>query len=242
MTRPASNARVLVTVLTFNEGAKLKDLVSLFPEQRPYDILFVDDGSTDGSADYLENAGETVIRHRSNRGVGAGIRTALGYCREHGYDVIVIMAGNGKMLPEEIPRLLDPILSDRADYVQGSRYMKGGSSPNLPLFRHLAIRAFTLVATILLRHRQTDVTCGFRAYRVALADDPDIDLDQDWLGRYEMEYYLHYKAISRGYRIAEVPVSMVYPESGKDYSKIRPLVGWWSMIRPWIYLSLHIKK
>ncbi len=242
MNRSASDPSVLVAVLTFNEGDKLRDLVALFPDQRPYDLLFVDDGSTDGSADYLERAGETVVRHKGNLGVGVGIRTALGYCREHAYDVIVIMAGNGKMLPEEIPRLLDPILADRADYVQGSRYMKGGSSPNLPLFRHLAIRAFTLVATVLLRHRQTDVTCGFRAYRVSLTNDPEINLDQDWLGRYEMEYYLHYKAISRGYRVTEVPVSMVYPSSGRDYSKIKPFVGWWSMIRPWIFLSLHIKK
>ena len=57
-----------------------------------------------------------------------------------------------------------------------------------------------------------------------------------------MEYYLHYKVIKGGYRLIEVPVSMVYPESGQDYSKIKPFVGWWSMIRPWVFLSLGIKK
>ncbi len=242
MANTPQQLRILTTVLTFNEGEKLKRLVAAFPEQRDYDLLFIDDGSTDGTGDYLKQQGHTVVRHESNLGVGAGIRTALGYCREHDYDVIVVMAGNGKMLPEEIPRLLAPIKVDRADYVQGSRYLEGGESPNLPPFRHYAIKAFTLVASILLGRSQTDVTCGFRAYRVVVVDDPQIDIDQDWLGRYEMEYYLHYKAIKRGWRVVEVPVSMIYPPEGRDYSKIRPFVGWWSMIRPWVYLTLRLKR
>ncbi|HPM37058.1 MAG TPA: glycosyltransferase family 2 protein [candidate division Zixibacteria bacterium] len=237
-----THRRILAAVLTYNEGDRLMQLAARFPRERRYDVLFVDDGSTDGSADYLVKAGFPVIRHGENRGVGAGIRSAVRYCREHGYDVLVIMAGNGKMQPEEIPRLIDPILSGRADYVQGSRYLLGGDSPNLPLGRHLGIKAFTLATSLLLGKRHSDITCGFRAYRLAVVDDPEINIEQDWLGRYEMEYYLHWKAVKRGWRVVEAPVSMVYPESGRDYSKIRPLVGWWSMIRPWIYLTLRLKR
>lgn len=232
----------LVAVLTFNEGEKLRNLLARFPKKRPYELLFVDDGSTDGSADFLVQQGVTVMRHGENRGVGAGIRTAIRFAREHNYEVLVVMAGNGKMLPEEIPRLLEPIIDDRADYVQGSRYLRGGDSPNLPMGRHYGIKAFTLIASLLLGKRHTDITCGFRAYRLAIVDDPDINLDQEWLGRYEMEYYLHWKAVKRGWRVTEAPVSMVYPESGRDYSKIRPFTGWWSMIRPWVFLSLRLKR
>jgi len=57
-----------------------------------------------------------------------------------------------------------------------------------------------------------------------------------------MEYYLHFKAVRRGSRVVEVPVSMVYPEHRKNYSKIKPLTGWWSMLRPWVFLLLRIKK
>jgi dolichol-phosphate mannosyltransferase len=234
--------KILTAVLTFNEGEKLRQLLDRFPKDRPYDLLFVDDGSTDGSGDFLIKRGYTVIRHGENRGVGAGIRTAVKYARENGHEILVIMAGNGKMLPEEILRLLDPILKDQADYVQGSRYLQGGDSPNLPMGRHYGIKAFTLIASILLGKRHTDITCGFRAYRLAVVNDPEINIDQDWLGRYEMEYYLHWKAVKRGWRVTEAPVSMVYPESGRDYSKIRPFTGWWSMIRPWVYLTLRIKK
>ena len=152
------------------------------------------------------------------------------------------MAGNGKMLPGEISRLLDPLVSDHADYVQGSRYLTGGASPNLPLFRKVAIRLFTTIVNVFLGFRGTDVTCGFRAYRLDIFDHPEIDISQDWLQRYELEYYLHYKVVSLKYRVLEVPVSMVYPKEGKNYSKIQPVVGWWSIIRPWIFLVLGLKK
>ena len=236
------NPRVLVAVLTYNEGEKLKRLVGRFPQATDYQVIFVDDGSTDDTARFLESTDFTVIRHAENIGVGAGIRSAAGYGQANGFDVIVIMAANGKMLPEEIPRLLEPIADDQADYVQGSRNLKGGQSPNLPLFRKAAIRLFTMIVNAVLGFKGTDVTCGFRAWRLSLLDDPDIEISQDWLGRYEMEYYLHYKAIKKGYRVVEVPVSMVYPEGGRDYSKIKPFAGWWSMIRPWIFLVLGLKK
>ena len=234
--------RILIAVLTYNEGERLKKLLGRFPNRSDYSLLFVDDGSTDGSYDFLKSSGYNVLRHERNLGVGAGIRTAVNYGREQNCDILVVMAGNGKMLPEEIGRLVEPIVEGRADYVQGSRYLEGGRSSNLPPFRHFAIKVFTVFANIVLGFIGTDITCGFRAYRIALLDDPAIDINQAWLNEYEMEYYFHYKVIKSGYRVVEVPVSMVYPEDGRKYSKIKPFVGWWSMIRPWVFLTLGIKK
>ena len=233
---------ILIAVLTYNEGERLKKLLGRFPNESDYSLLFVDDGSTDGSYDFLKSSGYNVLRHERNLGVGAGIRTAVNYGREQNCDILVVMAGNGKMLPEEIGRLVKPIVEGRADYVQGSRYLEGGRSSNLPPFRHFAIKVFTVFANIVLGFIGTDITCGFRAYRIALLDDPAIDINQAWLNEYEMEYYFHYKVIKSGYRVVEVPVSMVYPEDGRKYSKIKPFVGWWSMIRPWVFLTLGIKK
>jgi dolichol-phosphate mannosyltransferase len=234
--------KILVSVFVYNEREKLKKLLTLFPEQRNYDLLFVDDGSTDGCFGFLQERKETVIRHESNRGIGVGIREAIGYGRDKGYEVIVVMAANGKMLPEEISRLVGPIVEGRADYVQGSRYLAGGRSPNLPLFRRIMIRLFTLIVNIATGYKGSDVTCGFRAYRLVLFDDERFDIAQDWLDRYEMEYYIHYHTLRGGYRVIEAPVSMVYPDEKKNYSKIKPWTGWWSMVRPWIYLYLGLKK
>jgi dolichol-phosphate mannosyltransferase len=146
------------------------------------------------------------------------------------------------MLPEEIPQLLHPILNEDYDYVQGSRYLEGGASPNLPLFRHVGIRLFTRIVNLITGFKGTDVTCGFRAWRLKIVDSPEVNIDQEWLGQYEMEYYLHYNALRGGYRVCEVPVSMVYPPEKRGYSKIKPFTGWWSMIRPWVFLGLGIKK
>lgn len=242
MTTASTPLRILVTILVFNEGEKLAALLSRFPELRSYDLLLVDDGSTDRTPEVIRASGFPTIRHQHNEGVGSGLRDAISHARRTGYDVLVVMAGNGKMDPAEIERLLTPIQEGRADYVQGSRYLDGGSSPNLPTFRHVGIRLFTLLANAILGFRGSDVTCGFRAYRLAILDRPDIDLSQAWLNKYEMEYYIHYKAVRGGVRVCEVPISMVYPAGGGDYSKIRPIVGWWSMLRPWIFLTLGLRK
>jgi dolichol-phosphate mannosyltransferase len=236
------SATTLVAVLTFNEGEKLKRLVASFPEQREYDLLFVDDGSTDDSPAYLARLDYPHIRHEDNQGVGASIRDAIDFARKNDYHLIVVMAGNGKMQAAEIPRLLAPLVDDTADYVQGSRYLEGGQSPNLPFGRRVAIRLFTRIVNLFSRFKGTDITCGFRAYRLDLLDHPEIDISQSWLNRYELEYYLHYKVIKLGYRVAEAPVSMVYPEEKRNYTKIRPFTGWWSMVRPWVFLTLGIKK
>ena len=237
-----SKPEILVSLFVFNEGEKLKRVVASFPEKRDYDLLFVDDGSTDGGYEFLKDGGYSVIRHERNIGIGYGIREAIGYGRENGYQIIVIMAANGKMLPSEIDRLIKPITVDGFDYVQGSRYLPGGKSPNLPLFRRITIRLFTWIVRLFTGYKGSDVTCGFRAYRLSLFDDPRFNLDQTWLDKYEMEYYIHYHVLRGGYRVTDAPVSMVYPKEAKNYSKIKPFVGWWSMIRPWLFLILKLRK
>ena len=124
---------------SLNEGEKLRKLLQQFPEDKKYDILFVNDGSTDSTEQFLKENKCLFISHKSNQGVGAGIRTATDYAQKNEYEVIVIMAGNGKMLPNEIDRLTSPLVTGQADYVQGSRYLAGGTSQHLPLFRNVPL-------------------------------------------------------------------------------------------------------
>jgi dolichol-phosphate mannosyltransferase len=237
-----SKPEILVSVFSFNEGEKLKRLVRSFPEKRKYDILFVDDGSTDGSYEFLKEQDFFRIRHNQNRGIGCGIREAVNYGRENGYKIIVIMAANGKMLAQHIDRMVAPIIERDYDYVQGSRNLSGGESPNLPLFRKVMIGLFTKIVNLFVGYKGTDITCGFRAYKLSPFNNKRFNLDQDWLNRYEMEYYIHYHFLKGGFRLTEAPITMAYPGEKKNYSKIKPFVGWWSMIRPWLFLILKIKK
>ena len=205
--------------------------------------LPVDDGSTDTGPDLLREHDVTMLRNPTRRGIGACLRRVVQYGRENGFDVLVVMAGNNKDDPAEIARLLAPIVDQGADYVQGSRFLPGGASPHLPLFRRVAITLLSLIFRLYSRRPCTDLTNGFRAYRLSLFDDARIDIEQDWLDDYEFEYYVHWKAYTLGYRVAEVPVTKSYPsERGVEYSKVKPFTGWWRMLRPFILLALRIKR
>jgi dolichol-phosphate mannosyltransferase len=231
--------KVAVILPVFNEGAAAADLVDRMPSVVS-ETFVVDDGSTDGGCDLTKRERTTVLRHDRNIGIGAAIRGGLLAARAAGCDVVVVMAGSGKDRPEEIPWLLSKI-DEGYDYVQGSRFAPGGTSVRLPLIRGLLIRGFTVMFRILSGFAGTDVTNGFRAYRVSLLDDPRIQMQQRWLDRYELEYYLHWKFITLGYRVCEVPVSKTYPDRRGNYSKIRPVVDWWRMVRPVLLLALHLR-
>lgn len=255
MTRPAATAEraegeqapypghnVLAFAPVYNEERRVAALAARWSDGLADRFVVVNDGSTDRSADVLREHGIEVI-DQPHRGLGAAVKRAIRFGRDHGYTIMVTMAGNNKDDPAEIPALVRPIIDDGADYVQGSRFLPGGSAPNTPLFRLVAIKLLSLLFSIYCRKRCTDLTNGFRAYRLSLFDDPRINIDQDWLDNYECEYYIHWKAYTLGYRVAEVPVSKTYPaEKGVEYSKIKPITGWWRMLRPFVLLGLRIKK
>lgn len=235
--------KVLVSLFAYNEGDKLRSTLNAFPLDRSYDVLVLDDGSTDGSLDDVEARGFKLIRNQCNEGLGASIKKAFRYALENGYDVIVIMAGNGKDNPEEIERLLEPIADDGCDFVQGSRFLNGGAYGNMPFYRLIATRyVHPLLFSLLSGRRVTESTNGFRAVKTIVLRDARIDWEQAWLDQYELEQYLHFKVVRLGYKRAEVPVSKIYPTNRRGYTKVKPFSGWWSMIKPLVYLATGAKK
>ena len=234
--------RTLVTAACYNEGPKLAEMMTRFPAERPYDLLIIDDGSTDDSANVGEQGGATVLRHAHNQGAGGALKTAFGYALAHGYDIVVAMAGNNKDEPLEIPRLVEPIARGEADLVQGSRFLKGGSHGNMPLYRQLATRVHPLLMSLFVGKQLTESTNGFRAIHRRVLEDPRISWRQEWLDRYELEPYLLFKAIRLGYRHMEVPCTKVYPPKHLGQTKMKPFSGWWSILRPIFLLGLGLRK
>jgi dolichol-phosphate mannosyltransferase len=225
----------------FNERHSIAALVQRVPAVIAETIV-VDDGSDDGGPELARAAGARVISQGRRRGVGAAIRTGIQAARANGHGAVVVLAANGKDDPAEAPRLIDELHAGH-DYVQGSRFhTDGGASVHLPRGRGLMIRGYTLLFRVLSGFPATDVTNGFRAYRLSLLDDPRIRIDQSWLDRYELEYYLQWKAITLGYRVIEVGVSKTYPKGGGNYSKIRRVRDWWSIVKPTLLLWSRLRN
>lgn len=239
-----SQSEGLVIMPNYNQakeiGSVLTRLVKFYPIEN---VVVIDDGSTDGSDSIAESLGYRVIKQNQNLGIGAAIRTGIFEARSRNLKFVTIMSSNGKIRPEDLPFVMGPIMRGEADYTTGSRFLRGGGSPGLPMFRRLTIPIISFFSSLILAKHFTDITCGYRSYKLDLFDYPEVNINQVWLNRYELEYYIHYWACKKNLRIIEVPVLIAYShlEKGRK-SKIKPFVGWWSMMRPFILLTLGFKK
>ncbi|MBV8950000.1 MAG: glycosyltransferase family 2 protein [Actinobacteria bacterium] len=234
--------RVIGLVPVFDEERKIGSVVERVPKDVVDEVVVIDDGSTDGSAAVARSLGATVVPLGRTLGVGAALRAGYEHAVEHGFDIAVVMAGNNKDAPEEIPRLLDPIVEGRADFVQGSRWRNAERNfGEMPRYRKIATRLHPLLFSAVARRRITDSTNGFRAVKVAVLRDPRIDLTPSWLDGYELEPYLFLRVIRLGYPVAEVPVTKVYPPKQLGQTKMRPVVDWWSILRPLFYAATGMR-
>ena len=234
---------IIAIVPVFNEAAKIGEVVRRMPREIVDEVLVVDDGSTDDSAKEARSSGARVISMGATLGVGAALQTGYDYAIKHGYNVTVTVAGNNKDAPEEIPLLLDPIAEDRADFVQGSRFLKHGARFGaMPVYRRIATRLHPLLFSLVARHWVTESTNGFRAVRTRILADPQLDLSQPWLREYELEPYLYLRCIQLGYRTVEVPVTKIYPPRHLGQTKMKSFSSWWSILRPLVYVGFGLRK
>lgn len=233
---------IIAMAPALNEGHRIGEVVRRTPRSVVDDVLVIDDGSSDDTAAAARNQGALVISMGRIVGVGAALRAGYRYALAEGYDVVVVMAGNNKDSPEEVPLLLEPIADGRAVFVQGSRFLKQVADfGHMPLYRRLATRLHPLLFSLVSGRRVSESTNGFRAVHRRVLEDPRLNLDQDWLDGYELEPYLYLRAIRMGYATAEVPVSKVYPPKHLGQTRMRPIIDWWSILRPLVYVGLGIK-
>ena len=234
---------VIAIAPALDEERKIGEVVSRTPRPLVDEVLVVDDGSTDATAQVAAAHGARVLRLPETVGVGAALRAGYAEALARGYAVAVVMAGNNKDAPEEIPRLLDPIADGRADFVQGSRFLAPDRNfGDMPRYRRAAVRLHPLLFSLVARRRVTESTNGFRAVHRRVLEDPRIDLDQRWLDEYELEPYLYLRAIRLGWRTLEVPVTKRYPPRALGQTKMKPVLGWWSILRPLVYLGLGLRR
>lgn len=237
------NRRIVVIIPAYNEEPKVTKVLERVPRDVVDEVLVVDDGSTDGTAAIARQRGASVISLGKVFGVGFAIRRGYEEAARRGFDVAVTVAGNNKDSPEEIPNLLDPICDEDCDFVIGSRFLQGGGyGGDMQLYRRYATRLHPWLLGLVCRRRITESTNGFRALKVSVLQDRRINLYQFWLEHYELEVYLLIKLMKLGYRVKEVPCTKIYPAKALGRTKMRPIVDWWSILRPIFLVGLGFRK
>jgi glycosyltransferase involved in cell wall biosynthesis len=166
MAHGAASSTVMVGIPCYNEEIAIGSIV-LRASQYADQVVVVDDGSTDKTAEVARFAGALVIVHDVNVGKGAALRDLFQCATQAGFDIIVIIDGDGQHNPDDIPKLVGPLLRGEADVVNGSRYLNGeaGGTPRYRRFGQVVLDKFVhfgLNSDVVI----TDTQSGFRAFSI----------------------------------------------------------------------------
>jgi len=226
---------ILIIIPAYNEEDTVADVISqIIAEQPAIDILVVNDGSSDRTSRVVKEAGVRLIEHTFNMGVGAAVQTGFKYAVRHGYSVAVQVDGDGQHLASELHKIIEPVLSGKADVVVGSRFM-GHGDYKASVVRGVGIGFFASVVSMIIGRPITDPSSGFRATgRQAMWFLSDI-YPEDY-PEVEALVLLHKK----GFTIDEVPVTMAPRKGGK--SSITTSRGIYYMVKVFLAILVDLLK
>ena len=221
----------VVLIPIINEGERIiKELKRAYRANVPNyaDIVICDGGSTDGCVDetLLKKLKVNSLLVKQDVGKqGAQLRMGIWWALERGYRGIITIDGNNKDSIEDVPKFIDK-LRQGYDFVQGSRYIKGGRAINTPAIRNLAVRIIHApVISLTARYKFTDTTNAYRAYSIKYLKDERVAPLRDIFMEYELLAYLSVRASQLGYKVCEIPVTRAYPPKGKTPTKITHVKG-----------------
>lgn len=211
--------RIGVFVVAYNAESTLAQVLQRIPTDvadKVEEIFVFDDFSADrtfqvGLEQMAAPHGTKLVMKRNERNLmyGGNQKAGYRYAMERGFDLVVLLHGDGQYAPEVMDRLLEPLESGSADMVMGSRMLEPGAARrgNMPLYKYYGNKALTTVQNILLGRRLSEFHSGYRAYSVAaLRSVPLHRLTDDW--HFDTQIILEF--IRRGHRIREVPIPTYY--------------------------------
>ncbi|HCT63577.1 MAG TPA: glycosyl transferase family 2 [Erysipelotrichaceae bacterium] len=192
------------------------------------DIIICDGDSTDNSTNHelLKSLNVNTLLVKKDIGKqGTQLRMGIHFAFKRNYKGILTIDGNNKDSIEDIPLFIDK-LKEGYDFVQGSRYIKGGEAINTPLVRHFSVRYIHApIISLSARHWFTDTTNAFRAYSSAYLSNPLVKPLREVFVTYELLAYLSTRASQLGLKVCEIPVKREYPKNEEIPTKIKGIKG-----------------
>ncbi len=192
------------------------------------DIIICDGDSTDGCTDeksLKELKVNTLLIKKDNGKQGAQLRMGIYWALKRGYEGIITIDGNNKDSIEDVPKFIQK-LEEGYDFVQGSRFIKGGKAINTPLIRYLSVRLIHApIISLTARKWYTDTTNAYRAYSKKYLTNNEVQPLRDIFMNYELLAYLSVKADQLKMKTCEIPVTREYPKKGKTPTKISKFKG-----------------
>ena len=206
------NNTIAVVVPAYNEEKLIRKVLETTPVFVDH-IVVVDDASSDGTGEVVQTRQAKdprviYLRHPSNEGVGAAITTGYKWSRDRKVDVTVVMAGDGQMNPDDLPRLLDPIVAGEADYAKGNRLFTGKAWSIIPKTRYIGNAILSFFTKIASGYwHVADSQSGYAAMTLEVLQTLDLDAIYK---RYGMPNDLLVKLNVFNFRVKDVPVTPVY--------------------------------
>jgi len=213
---------LLVALPALDEEKTVAGVIRAIPRDLPgisrIDVLVVDDGSSDRTGAEAEAAGATVLRHATPQGVGVAFGTALRHAIDTSADLMVSIDADGQFDPADIPLLIEPVQSGRADFASASRFSDPALIPEMPFMKRWGNDIVARIVSGLTGQTFSDVSCGMRCYsrRAALSLNP--------IGRFTYTQEVFLNLAFKRMRIVEVPVAV---RGEREFGKSRVASNLW---------------
>ena len=229
-----ADKKILAIVPAFNECGNIGRTVQEIRETGlGVDILVIDDGSSDATAQEARQAGGMVVSLPFNLGIGAAVQTGFQYAQKHHYDIAVQIDGDGQHDPSFLDKIVEPVRRDEADMVIASRFLEGSGGFRSTFSRRMGINFFVHLINALTGVMINDPTSGFRAYNKKM-----IGLFADYYPHDFPEPEAIVVAQQAGARFIEMPVAMRKREAGS--SSIRYFKTLYYMVKVTLAICLHM--
>ena len=198
--------RLLVAIPCYNEEKTIEKVVASVPKKiKGIDdilIVVINDGSTDNTAEIAAKNGATVSSFNSNKGLGWAFSNAVSAAIKHTADILVTIDGDGQFDPKDIPKLVEPILNNKADFVTCSRFRDKAFIPEMSKIKLWGNKFMSKFVSVLVGQRFFDVSCGFRAY------SKEALLNLNLFGKFTYTQEAFMDLAFKGIRIVEVPLKI----------------------------------